>query len=476
MSFGGINTMRSALQANQRSLQIIGHNVANANTAGYSRQAMSLVAGEPVTKLLSGGQPAQFGTGVREAEIIRYRNDFLDRQFRNRNALAGFHEGFNIGLVQMELIFNEPTEAGLRVRFDDFWEAVQNLNNRPGDLDTRIQFRERAGALVDHARFVYKQLSEARQSYDTNMIDKIAELNSSLRQVAALNERITRATAGGQSAGDLEDRRDILLDNLSRLAGATISKNSLGDVSVWIDNQIVVSNVMYAQVTQERLPGSEVTTFHWDITGDPATFTTGEVGALQHLRDATVPDYVEYLDTMIRTFAERINEVHRDGYGLDSVSGRNLFAVGPGPLNIAIDPLILQNSDWIAAAKAPEPPATTVSVGDSRNAWDMLQVRDEAILSGGLVGTRSVTAYDYLRAMNTLLGIQSQDSRRNQEAYQLQASQANDLRMSVSGVSLDEEMTKMIEHQHAYNAAARVITALDEAIGQVIDRMGIVGR
>jgi flagellar hook-associated protein 1 len=476
MSFGGINLMRSALQAHQRSLQIIGHNVANAKTPGYSRQLMNLTAAEPSRLILSGGKEGQFGNGVREAEIIRFRDEFLDRQFRSRSSLAGYFESLNVGALQLELIFNEPSEAGLRMRFDEFWEAVQSLNNRPQDLDTRIQFRERAKALVDHVRFVHKQLLDARRNYNTLMVDKVHELNSAFKQIAALNQRIRQAEAGGATAGDLQDKRDLLLDDLAKMAGATVVRSREGDVSVWIGNMLVVSNVFHAQILEDRLPGEDISSFRWALVDEPTDFRMGELGSLQRLRDELVPTFISHLDTLMRTFGERINEVHRAGYGLDSVSGRNLYIIGAGDLNIAINPLIMADPDTIAAAYAPTPPATTISVGDGRNAWDLLQVRDEPILSGGLVGPREVTAYEYLRAMMTLLGIESQNSGRNSEAYLLQVSQADEQRMSIAGVSLDEEMTKMIEHQHAFNAAARVITSMDEVLAQVIDRMGVVGR
>ena len=226
-------------------------------------------------------------------------------------------------------------------------------------------------------------------------------------------------------------------------------------------------------MTPDALGPQQVAQLTWTGTGNPTelnvTFPAGELAALQEMRDTTVPSYMQYLDNLVRTVATQVNDLHNQG--VPAADQIDFFTINAGWMSIDVNPAIAADASLIVAA-ATWPPAP----GDGGRALQMAGLRDAAILTGAPVGTRQVSGAEYLRSIVTHAGLEAQAAFRRADTAAMQTTQAENLRQSIMGVSLDDEMTKMIQYQQSYNAAARVMTSMDEMLDVIVNRIGVVGR
>ncbi|MFZ5639702.1 MAG: flagellar hook-associated protein FlgK, partial [Bacillota bacterium] len=292
---------------------------------------------------------------------------------------------------------------------------------------------------------------------------KVSEANNYASQINALNQQISVLQAAGQNANDLRDKRDLLLDRLSKLMDIQYSEDAAGIVTItvggtnYVDNTFVVNNIVKAGAA-----------LSWTL-GGPVNITDGELFALDETRDVTTVNYLADLDNLASTFAAEINALHNPGFGLGAVppTGNDFFAGGPPVTagNIQVAAAILADLNNIAAASnAADVP------GDGSNALAMAQLKHDTTTMGG------VSFDDFYRSLASRLGVQSQEAIRMSDNQNYLLAQLKNNRNEISGVSLDEEMTNMIRFQQSYNAAARLVTAMDEMIDVVVNRMGLVGR
>lgn len=475
-SFNSLYTVRSGLYAAQRALEVIGQNVSNASTVGYSRQEVSLAASEPSQVIKAGGR------GISDVNVLRYRDEFLDRQWRSRTGSQSYYGTRSSQLSQVEHIVGDLSEGGLRTALDEFFNSWQNLSLRPADAGARVQVVSAAEDLLDLAKTSFNDLAQLRLNMDEAIRNKVSEVNNATGQLAELNQAIVNGELNQQQANQLRDQRDKLIDSIAKLAGVTTVPQADGTISVHLGSLPLVDKAtaysIDATIAQEADMDPDLaivstrqftTTLTWNGTTNQAKFQSGELGSLLELRDQVIPGYMKYLDNLVRTVATNVNTAHNAGVPVGSEV--DIFDIQPDWMSIQVNSAVKADPSLILAA------ATLPAVdGDGERARAIAALLDAPILTGAPVGTRTVTAGEYLRSVHTAIGLDTQQAVRRSEAADLQVEQAEKQRQSVSGVSLDDEMTKMIQYQQAYNAAGRMMTAIDEMLDAVINRVGIVGR
>ena len=218
-TFAGLQMGLRALQAHQMGLNVTGHNIANANTEGYSRQRVNLVPSNPYTvpafnKPLS---PGQIGTGVQVAEIVRMRDDFIEMQLRLESQTTGHWQVLMDGYEQIEMIFNEPSDTGISTMLTDFWKAWQQLSLTPSDLAARAVVRQTGALLADAIRHTYTQLRRYREEVNYAIGVKVNRINYLAQQIADLNKQIVAVSVSGDRPNDLLDARDLLVKELAQI-------------------------------------------------------------------------------------------------------------------------------------------------------------------------------------------------------------------------------------------------------------------
>lgn len=471
-TFLGIEIGRRALAAQQRGLETTGHNIANANTRGYSRQEAVLATTSPFA--YPGMGAGQLGTGVVVQSLRRVREEFLDAQFRSEAKALGRWEVRRDTLEKLEAMINEPTDEGLSKLLDRFFAAWEELaNNNPAGEAARATVRQEGIALAEAFNHLAAQLNDLAADLSASIEIRVGEVNSLARQIRDLNAQIVKAEAGNMAANDLRDRRDLLLDELARVVPLQVEEDRFGAVSLVVGDHTLLSGFQVNELTYNKGSG-EVT---WP---DGAAYQSGPqpYGSLQGLleaRDVLVPKYRARLDALAAGLAQAVNDQHKLGYDLDGNTGQPFFEEVSGGINagnIRVSTAILEDTRRIAAALSGGASGSTPPPsGDGANALKIGQIKNT--LQPGL---GNVTLGDYYNALVAELGVEGQEAARMVDNQELLTGQLDNRRQSVSGVSLDEEMTNMIRFQQAYTAAARVITAVDEMLETLINRTGLVGR
>lgn len=460
-SFFGLEVALRALHTQQRGLDTTNHNVANANTPGFSRQRVVM---EPTTPFMLPAfnrwqQAGQLGTGVIAVTIERARDVFLDVQYRLQSGLQHQAQISRQALEQVEVVLNEPSEHGLGAQLGAFFNAWQEVANDPSSAGARRSLLQAASALAAGFNRAAQQLGALQADLNDQVQARVTEINDLANQLVALNRQVVQAEVVGQRANDFRDRRDLLLDRLAAITPITVSENADGSVTVLLGGQALVAGNTADPLTTTPTGPNGFWEVRFSSNNALVSATGGELRGLLDARDQTVPSYLGELNTLAGGLITTVNGLHTAGYGQDNVSGRPFFA-GADAATIALAPAVASNPPAIAAASAPNAP------GDNTT----------ALAIAGLRHTLSPPPEDAFGALIARLGQQTRAAR-DVEINQSTLVQLIDRRrQEISGVSLDEEAVQMLRYQKAYEAAARLLTAYDQLLDRLINGTGIVGR
>jgi len=450
--------------AHQKAMQTTAHNIANASTEGYTRQRVVMVPtpAYPVPAMSRpGGQGWQVGTGVDVQEVRRIRDEFLDQQIRKETATLGQWEQTQYVLQQVEVVFNEPSDTGLSTLMSQFWDAWQELSKQAESSPIRMTVVETATALAEAFNHSARQLLGIISDINQTVELKVKEINSMARQIADLNGQIVAIKAAGDQPNDLMDQRDLLLDKLSKIIDFTYYIASDGSITVTLGG----GGNLVEGTTIHNLKYLGLSEVGWEeATQPPLTISNGEIYGLKEAREKA-NTYLTELDKLVYHLATEVNSQHTAGYDLFGQQGEDFFvANGGGSItasNIQVNPNVKDNVGKIAAAKE-----QTGIPGDGNNALAIAQLRHELIADLG-----NVTFDDYYKNFTAMLGVQAHEATRMTTNQGVLVNQLTSRKESISGVSLDEEMAYMIQFQRGYEAAARLMTALDEMLDTLINRM-----
>jgi len=521
-TFHGLETGKRALLTHTTVMQTVGHNIANAATEGYSRQRVQLTASRPIE--MPGFQrtaaPGMLGTGVEYQNITRIRDFYLDMQYRRENALYMSWEARDATLRSIEAIINEPSATGLRAVMDKFWNAWEVLNRDPMLVSARIEVTGAAAALTDTLNHIGGSLNRLQETLNNNIANAVMEANDIIRAIAQLNEVIRRAEVLGDNANDYRDQRDLLIDKLSNLIDVQVN-DAPGNFTITAGGIQVISNLEFTLLTEAdavsaaggKLHGyvlalSDVQRTRDQLNAMINTLVQGTIRvrlengytpstAMVALNDVTLEDGTTIpagatipagsrIVTPVEFELSGFNGLHQLGYTLSDPAQTNIpFFVtsdGSGTFtidNIRLNEVIRNDTSMIAASGRYEVVGGDMHAirGNSDIAHALASLRDYVFLyPPDLTEMSQGTTDDFFRALVSDLGSRSANAERNMLYQQELVYSVNLRRQSVSGVSLDEEMTELIKSQHAYNAAARNITVVDEMLDRIINQMGLVGR
>lgn len=528
-TFHGLETSRRAMFTQQTALHTTGHNIANANTPGYSRQRVNFTQTEayPNPGFNRPDIPGQLGTGVDAGAIQRIREGFLDTQYRAENSKFGYWDSRQVALYKMEDIMNEPTEDGLAQTLDRFWTSLQDLSVHPEDSGTRSVVRQRGIAVAETFNYTADSLKAIQRDLK-NQIDVTAdEVNSLARQINSMNNQIASVEPHGYLPNDLYDQRDNLVDRLSELVNVKIEPVGSGGLALDIAEgkytiKLIDENgrdIGVTLVDGKRLEANEMKVAYDDDTGlveavyfasqktfaDPDYKTSGGVSrftidnfqAVGKMKadlesfgyltksgeeKGLYPEMFQSLDQMVYSFVEELNAVHRSGWNLNEIAAGeksdppiDLFeyrgnAAMAGNFkgaasNLKVSDAIMTGLDNIAAATEYQGEGFS---GDGSNALALANVKDANLSFGGTT-TNVQSFYQGVIGDMAVNTNEAERMARNSDTLRISVDQR---RESVSSVSLDEEMTNLIQFQHAYNAAAKMITVVDDMLDRIINGMG----
>ena len=563
MSVYGLSFALGALEAQQQALDVVNHNIANANTPGFSRQRINLVAlpAYTVPTMNQSSGLNQAGSGVAFGSIERIQDGFIDFQLRAESQNLEEARIKQQTFDRLQVIFNEPTETGLSKALSKFWGAWHDLSADPSDGAARAAVLQQGLSLSGLFNRSHEYLVTMR-----NDLGALADL-----QVRDVNSQIQRSQLAGANANDLVDQRDQLLDRLSQILYAKVVVNEDDTVSVFVDGQELVNRTSFRTLTSS-MDTSFTLSVQWADTLVDLDPDGGQLQGVLTSANNILPAHLAALDDLATRLRDDVNTLHATGFDMDGNPGGGLFT-GTGAGDFTVDTAIQASVDALAASGQPDAPgdgSVALAIAQLRHTTAQLAVASEltagtglptsgvtiqrilvnraspgatyqlsssapnqltmsaviagvpvsqtvtvvgmaandaqmldfsgmgvqiALRSGGAGATAAAIIADLTGAISDELlvanratittGYQQQVVKLGIDARSVDADARNGeallnnlerQRLSVSGVSLDEEAANLVKHLRAYQAAARVITIMDEMLETIIRGMGVGGR
>jgi flagellar hook-associated protein 1 len=449
-SFLGLQTSLRGLLAQQQALDVATHNVANANTVGYTRQEATLGATNALhvgAGATHDGGGAFIGQGVDVTAYRRIRDSFLDLQVRAQTMALGEGSTNAEALDRVQSAVNEPSLTGINAKLSDFYKAWTTLSNNPTDAGAKAAVDESAKTLTDAFASLANDITAAATDAQTEFgatTGTSGPIAAAAKSLAKLNKAIDTAIDAGQSPNDLLDQRDQVLDTLSQYGNVSITPQANGRIQVMLGNQSVVSDTTVDWPTAQT-----------PATALPATFSAGggQLGALQTLTTTTLPGYLTALDQVATTLATDVN----------TAFGSTYFNTDPG--TPATPGYLAKHLGTDATGALTIPSALAGSGAAAAN---------DIALKVSALSTTSATGAQYA-AFVRQVGADTDNAVRAQSIAQAAVDSAEDRRQNVMGVSLDEEMANMLRFQRGYQASARAMSSIDDMLDTLINRAGRVG-
>jgi len=447
----------SGLRAHQTAISVTSHNIANVNTEGYSRQRANLSSEIPISL-----PPGQIGLGTRVTQVLRMRESLLDKNLRLEIGQQSRYTAASSTASALENVLGDPTSGNIGNGITEFFNSYHDLTTGPEDLSTRQVVIEKGVALADFFRDASAQIDRTQDGVTLDVTNSSTDINTMLEQIAAINKQINRAEISDNQANDYRDQRDLLLDKLSEFVDIdAVESPTTGMVDVTVNGEALVTGLSFNAVqTVDDGAG------HLEIqsSGGVSLITNG--GKLRGLADAytQIEQVRQQFNDLAQSVIDGVNAIHSTGFDLDGNSGVDFFT-GTSAADIDVNVDIRADPRKVVAASQQFP-------GDNGAALAMVALQDAAVYPPG---GGSATLNDAFTNITVGMGSEAAHTRDLADVYSATVSDLQNRRASVSGVNMDEELSNLMSQQRAYQASSRVITAVDEMMDTIINRMGRVG-
>lgn len=567
----GLDTAVKALRAHQLAVDVAAHNIANAQTPGFSRQRVLLrpIGLEGSAWSSRDSLLGRAGFGVDARDVHRIRDAFMDYQARQALSARGQHSAFSTPLRNAEAVFNDPSDDGLSALLARFWAAWHDVANEPESSAARTALVHAAQTFTLRVQAAHAEIDLQRRNLNQQVTALADEINAYAREIAGLNLQIKQVELNGERANDLRDRRDLLLDKLSEVASIQYSESQTGEVSVYLGSHELVFGTTARTIVAGPDPAdTTMTKLTWQVDGFDVVANGGKLKGVLDARDQALPDLMRKLDAFAMGIINGVNTIHRQGYGLDNTTGLD-FLQGTGAGDIQLNPVLAANPHQIATAANPNAPgdasialriaglelqpnmaagipAANLVTGETLSAGvtltglavaGSLQPGNYTIIenppasgtlelqyNGNPIGTYTAAAISspggtitFMNGSNVvatlhvavtgsysaaqqvadltapgndtirvdvapgsfyanLVAVLGADVNRAlgmEQSAGLLVDHLDTMRQATHGVNIDEEVTNLQAAQHAYNAAARVITVIDDMLDTLINRTGV---
>jgi flagellar hook-associated protein 1 FlgK len=472
-----LNAGRTSLEVNQKSIEIIGNNISNVNTEGYSRQQAELTS----FPSLSFGN-FFIGQGVKISDISREHDVFIDQQIKDKSVDLGFQDALSQPLADLERIFNVSND-NISTDTDAFFDSLQELSADPADPVLRNGVILQGQVLAGSFNSTVNELNSLKRGINDSIISKIESVNSQINEIAELNDRIYSIEIQGQTANSARDQRDLLAKSLAKSIGAQSFEDSKGILAVHLPGGLPLVQGSTAMTVSAGNSGGMLT-LQLEAGGVKrdldSSNTGGELGGLMDIRDNLIPELQGEIDKLAYELSVQVNIQHQAGGGLDSSTSTLFFNMPDGyaPSPPAPPPgaaeyrgaarlmqVVITDPAKIAAGASPDPgpPPAAVAPGDNRNALLLSNIGDNYLING------TDTFNSVYAGIVAKVGIESSQNQLSLKGAQDAMIQLENFRDGLVGVSLEEEMIDLIRFQRGFESSAKFLSIIDEMMDTVIN-------
>ncbi|MCL1980700.1 MAG: flagellar hook-associated protein FlgK [Proteobacteria bacterium] len=454
-----LNAGKTSLLTNQKSIEIVGNNIANVNTPGYSRQRAQL------TNMPSVNFGGFFiGQGVTVSDVSRDYSLFITRQLQGKTIDYGEASGKSNALTELERTFN-VSQNNLSAQINDFFDAWQQLTTNPSGQVERDLVIQRGQLLGEAFNSITNEMDSITQNIDREIVAEVPALNVKLAELARLNERINLIEVTGQTANSDRDSRDLLVQDLSETLGIQTYTDNRGMLCAYLPGGTPLVMGTTAATISTVTEGTTIN-LQVNIAGSTRSVGVDDLGGkfkgMFEMRDVFIQGLRDDLNTLAIDLTTTVNDAHLDGYGSDGVTGRLFFndISALPPDMVASRSIVVALTDTSQVAVAGNPAAAP---GDNENALRIAQLE-----STHKVGTTNNTFNDFFSQMVATVGVEAAHNNLAMAGAQDATMQLQNLRDGYSGVSLEEEMVDLIQYQRGFQSSAKYLATVDELMNSLL--------
>lgn len=467
--FGSLNVARQSLHNMQLGITVAGHNMANATTEGYTRQKVALATER------QSDAPHILGAGAYVQQIQRVHDVLLEKRIQNHQSDTGLLESQKEMLDFIESSLGQfidrqsksvegsaatqgiGSPGSIAEYLDQFFNSLSSLSNDPTSSALRQQLANNANSLVNKLNSNSEAIGTLQSQISNEINDDVEKINELITQISELNYNIVadeRAHRG--ESNDLRDKRQIKVEELAELINLEKTVDDNGLMTIYIDG-IQMSGMNAAEQQVESFSKSDGSIGLRTVNDAlEIGFTSGRLAGLSRVRDVVLPDLSSKFDSLASNLISEVNTIYQTGTDLLGNSGE-LFFEGNDSSDITVNEDILDNPAKIQGSLDGEKGDNTIFI-------NLFNLSNKKIASLNNL-TFSENYADLIGNFGqTIKAVE--DSLEDNTAVGDMLTQKRD---SISGVSLDEEMTNLIQFQRAYQASARIINTLDEMISTAIN-------
>jgi flagellar hook-associated protein 1 FlgK len=443
-----LNIGYSGLVAARAGVQLTSHNITNAETEGYHRRRLVLSPNAP---------PPTLGGGVSIDGISRVNDQLLGVQVEQSRGEQAFANAKERMMLEVENATAPISDTGLGRAISDLFASFSQLSTSPNDMTVRNEALSSARSMADSFNRAASQLEAVRDAADTDIEHSLTPVNGWLSEIAQLNGKIAAAEGANQDASDLRDRQDQLIANVAEKLGTHSFVDKSGQTTVLLGGLTLVQKDHAA--TLEAVPDAalgghvRVDVLNGNVRTSAMGSLGGAIGGTIDVRDGTTVDAINRLDQLAFDVASAVNAQHAAGFGLDSSTGLDLFTI-PGAAAGSASTIALNaavGADQLAASSD-----IAGLPGNNENALLLAGLASSTIAAGG---TR--TAASEVSTIAGWVGGVTRDVADSAIVASDQLAHLETMQMSTEGVSMDEEMVRLVEYQRSYQASARVISTVN---------------
>jgi flagellar hook-associated protein 1 FlgK len=452
-----IDIAQQALLADQEALNVTSNNVANQNTAGYTRQVVDFQSVDAVT--LSGNT---IGSGV-TASATSQRDRVLEQRVQQQTQSQAQSGALESALQQIQNIFglssttNSASSTALGTATDSFFSSLSALASDPSNISTRQNVLTAANTLAGALNSAASQLAQVSSSLNQQVVGDVGQINSLTTTIASLNGQITSLSPNAD-AGALEDQRQLAITQLSQLVGLDqISTENNGITLTTSGGAVLVSGNQSFAVSTTQVGGTAHVLAGVDGQDVTSNLTGGDLGGVLEARDQQLPSYQSSLDTLAYSIGTAVNQQNELGTDANGNPGAALFTLPTSSSGAAALIQVATTDPNAVAAAAPG----EGSAGNTNAS--ALAGLSGATIAGGQ------TASTFLASFLGQIGSDTAAATTNNSAQQATLTQLTTQRDSLSSVSLDEEAANLTQYQRAYQAAAQVFNIANTVMASAVN-------
>jgi flagellar hook-associated protein 1 FlgK len=447
--FSSLLISSNALGAFNRALDVVQNNVANANTPGYAKQDLLLTAQpfDPQQHLVG---------GVTAGGLLSSRSEYLEQAVRSQTELLGSAEQKAGDLAQLEPIFDVTSRTGVSGALNSFFQSFSQLSITPNDSAARQAVLTQATSLAQSFNRAASGITQLSNNLNDQTRSTVDAINRIANQLATLNQKFSSDASAGTDAG-MDAQLHTALEQLSEYANFTVLRDPNGSVNVLLGGQtpLVIGNTAHAISADFSAPQTALRDAqNNDITSQ---ISSGQLGALLEEKNTILPSYGADLNTLAQSLADQVNSTLASGVDANGAPGSAMFqydANSGAAFTLAVAPI---TTDQIAAATAAAP-------GGNENAIALSQLGQGASING-------YTFAQYFGNLGARVGTDVAAASTDATQQKDLVTQAQARRANVSGVSLDEEATRLLQFQRSYEAAGKIVSVIDQMAQSLLDML-----